>query len=93
MRHLRITAMTWATGEQYSTYGDHLLALVAQVGSRLTAPILDQRLIGIVCAATGDMLLATAPVVSDAEVHRPHGYMKIGRARAGPRVTRTRYDA
>jgi hypothetical protein len=63
--------MTWATGEQYSGYGDHLLAVVAQAGSRLPALTLDQRLVGIVCAATNSTLLATAPVASGAEAHLP----------------------
>ena len=85
--------MNLATGEQYRADSDHLLAVVAQAVSGLPASTVAQRLIGIVCAATGDMLLATAPVVSDAEVHRPHGHMKTGRAPAGPRDTRRRYDA
>jgi hypothetical protein len=59
--------MTQATGEQYTAYGDHLLAIVAQAGSRMPALTLGQRLIGIVCAATTSMLLATAPVVFGAK--------------------------
>jgi hypothetical protein len=86
--------MTWATGEQYSAFSDHLLAVMAQAGSRLPALTLGQRLIGIVSAATDSTLLATALVVSDAEAHRPHGHMKTGRARAGLRNKhRRRYDA